>query len=630
MAFNLPAGMRHALVMLPWLWLGCIAQADTVQAPSRIQALGAATPLAPMARLSTEAATHIDLGPWHTRKHSAVVMEGGAHPIGATRTSESTYTAEQLAQTWVWQPTEQGGWVSALLLRSPGAYGIRLGIEVEQLPDDALLRVHSPAHSDEVFEITGLRIRHILQANLDAGDTTPDGRTWWAPESQQDEVVLEIELPPGTSKQALRIAMPRVMHIYENIWTPQAKPGEYTARLNEAGRCNVDVQCSTAMDPLRNAVARMSYIDNGTGYLCTGTLINNTGADPTPYFLTANHCIQNQTTASTLQTYWFYQSAYCNATALSPRMHTLRGGAKLLFNSFTPDISLLRLNEPPPAGAMFAAWDNAPIPVGDAITGIHHPSGDMQKISLGRITDYKNCRPFDAQGMTSCSSHPNGQYYEVLWHQGITESGSSGSAIFANERVAGVLSSGQSACYAPAGKDTYARLDAVFPAIAQWLHPQPAQQLPVSDAQRQPVYRFFNTSTGAHFYTISAAERDQVIARLPHYHYESIAFYASPQAATNMVPISRFFNQTSLAHFYTASPQESAHVQQKYPQFSYEGTSWYASEQSQSGMAPLFRFANLHTGTHFYTVSEAERDSILRSLPDYRYEGVSYYVWLNP
>ena len=40
-----------------------------------------------------------------------------------------------------------------------------------------------------------------------------------------------------------------------------------------------------------------------------------------------------------------------------------------------------------------------------------------------------------------------------------------------------------------------------------------------------PVYRFLNTSTGAHFYTPSAVERDAIEDNLPNYNAEGIAFY---------------------------------------------------------------------------------------------------------
>jgi len=41
-----------------------------------------------------------------------------------------------------------------------------------------------------------------------------------------------------------------------------------------------------------------------------------------------------------------------------------------------------------------------------------------------------------------------------------------------------------------------------------------------------PVFRFYNTATQTHFYTISAAERDQVIARYASFVFEGPVFYA--------------------------------------------------------------------------------------------------------
>ena len=41
-----------------------------------------------------------------------------------------------------------------------------------------------------------------------------------------------------------------------------------------------------------------------------------------------------------------------------------------------------------------------------------------------------------------------------------------------------------------------------------------------------PLYRFYQPAKGVHFYTISAAERDYIIANSPSYRYEGIGYYA--------------------------------------------------------------------------------------------------------
>jgi hypothetical protein len=47
-------------------------------------------------------------------------------------------------------------------------------------------------------------------------------------------------------------------------------------------------------------------------------------------------------------------------------------------------------------------------------------------------------------------------------------------------------------------------------------------------AGTSPVYRFFNTQTGTHFFTISEAEKNNIIATLPHFTFEGVAWYCFP------------------------------------------------------------------------------------------------------
>ncbi len=52
-----------------------------------------------------------------------------------------------------------------------------------------------------------------------------------------------------------------------------------------------------------------------------------------------------------------------------------------------------------------------------------------------------------------------------------------------------------------------------------------------------PVYRFFNTVAGGHFFTTSAAERDQVIASMPQYRFEGTGFVGSDAEAGGAAPV---------------------------------------------------------------------------------------------
>jgi hypothetical protein len=137
-----------------------------------------------------------------------------------------------------------------------------------------------------------------------------------------------------------------------------------------------------------------------------------------------------------------------------------------------------------------------------------------------------------------------------------------------------------------------------------------------------PVYRFYNRNTSAHFYTVSASERDAVRATLANMVYEGAAFEASAQAGAGLSPVYRFFNRQTGVHFYTISETERAHIQATLAQFDFEGVAYYASKVAGAGFRPLSRFFLASKGFHFYSVNPSE----VALLPQYVPEGVGYYV----
>jgi uncharacterized protein (DUF1800 family) len=150
--------------------------------------------------------------------------------------------------------------------------------------------------------------------------------------------------------------------------------------------------------------------------------------------------------------------------------------------------------------------------------------------------------------------------------------------------------------------------------------------LPAAAAAPSPVFRFYNTATGTHFYTISVSERDAVIARYPTFTYEGPTFWAltTPDATTR--PVYRFFNVRTGTHFYTISETEKNFVIANYPTFIFEGAVYYAMPGATSTTTGLYRFYNTRTGAHFYTISTAERDYVVAHWPFFTLEGVVYYV----
>ena len=150
----------------------------------------------------------------------------------------------------------------------------------------------------------------------------------------------------------------------------------------------------------------------------------------------------------------------------------------------------------------------------------------------------------------------------------------------------------------------------------------------VAEAQLpSPVFRFYNTQTGTHFYTISQAERDLVLVRYPQFAYEGPAYFAHPQPRADNLPVYRFYNTRTGTHFYTQSEAEKNFVLATYPVFAFEGPAYYAPGGPGGGSVPLFRFYNTNTGSHFFTTNAAERDMVLQKWPHFAYEGTAYQVY---
>lgn len=582
----------------------------------------------------------IDLGDWVGEK---ALSAGPMLVVGTSRDIVQAKSSDVFGLLLKWQSAASGGSVAAISLRSGNAEGLRLGLVIGKLPGSALLRLYTDHQPQAVFEISGQRVLQAVQANIDAGDTSEAGRTWWTPMSSGDQVTLEIELPPGTSTQALELSIPHLIHVYENLSLPlegetTAKYGSQPEQRGDALSCHLDSTCYDAYDTQRRGVARMTHVvalvNGGYQYgLCTGSLLNDRNSTLTPYFITAAHCMSTQTEASSLETDWFYLSSSCGSSSLSSSTRHLYGGAQLLYSSAVPDVTLLRLNDTPPAGAYFLGWSTAIVPTGGSLYGIHHPAGDVQKISFGTMAGRWDCTSALSGTTFSCRSSADGAYYNVKWSQGLTEPGSSGSPLINGTQVVGVLTGGSGAmCPATNTESFYPSLNSVFANLQRWLYPDTDTPVttPTPTQSRVPVYRFFNKGTGTHFFTASADERDFVIQTYPLLQYEDVAFYASSSQQTGQSGVYRFFNTSSGAHFYTISAGERDFVIDAYPVFNYEGVAWYARQDSSDGAVPIYRFFNSRTGAHFYTINAQERDFVIEAYPVFQYEGVAYNAWKTP
>jgi lysyl endopeptidase len=342
---------------------------------------------------------------------------------------------------------------------SRGAHALRIGLEAMHLPRGAQLRFAGsgdPATVYGPFSIEDVRAMDPI---------------YWSPVLEGERGTVEVFLPFDESTSDVSLELISVSHL---IASPSSAHLEFLAK--SAGACEVDLICLSATDAALastgRAVARMSYSDSSGSYLCTGTLLNTTNGPGAPYFYTAAHCISTQAAASTLTTHWFYDRDGCGSGSTSLSYVQLAGGATMLYADAFTDVSFMRLNATPPAGAVYAGWDASTLANGTAFKGVHHPAGDLKKVSLG-----------SAGGFSAYGGGAGTDHIIALWDSsatGVTEGGSSGSGIFtpfgagpASYQLRGGLHGGPSICGATGAalRDYYSRFDLAYPQISQYLNP---------------------------------------------------------------------------------------------------------------------------------------------------------------
>lgn len=197
----------------------------------------------------------------------------------------------------------------------------------------------------------------------------------------------------------------------------------------------------------------MILLSNGDR-LCTGTLVNNTLKDFKPYFFTAFHCLDISSSDGTLSSSekssvinWVFRFRYQSPSC--------GGGDGFNFISFNganfrsayqpTDFALLELfSSPSPFDCIsFSGWSKSPVGATRG-TSIHHPRGDVKKISFDdNQLQLNNSIISWTDGTTSAPQ----SHWLVDFDRGTTEGGSSGSALFdQNHLLIGQLHGGDNGC----------------------------------------------------------------------------------------------------------------------------------------------------------------------------------------
>jgi len=358
-------------------------------------------------------------------------------------------------------PSEYGEWKSIgnrkmqwrIRISAEGAHHLALYFSYFELPAGAELFAYNAGRTQLIGAFTSVNnhVSRLFATELLAGES----------------IILELITPHHLAGNK-QFTISEILYAYR-------EHGYGLKEFGSSGQCNVNVNCSEGDDwqDEKRGVVKINSRVGASVYRCSGSLINNTRYDFLPYILTADHCARSGSTYSTEQDfnqwvfYFNYEADNCENPLEEPSAQSLVGaalkanvGGGLAYMG--SDFCLVLLNDsiPPEVIPYFNGWSRANIASPSGV-GIHHPSGDIKKIST--YTTSLVSTNWDA-------STPN-MYWQVRWSEtpsghGVTEPGSSGSPLFNNEGyIVGQLTGGFASCTNLTAPDKYGKFSVSWESI---------------------------------------------------------------------------------------------------------------------------------------------------------------------
>lgn len=289
------------------------------------------------------------------------------------------------------------------------------------------------------------------------------------------------------------LTIKRVVHGYRGFDTNMAN-----GLLKESNGCNIDVACYPEYEKESGGVA-LVLLSNGEEW-CSGSLLMSTDLSFAPYFLTAFHCIDapiangslsdsEKNSAENWMFKFYFKKTTCNGSSLA---------ASYTYNKATfcsawknTDFALMKLNPSVSQNTnlTWLGWDsNGHTPLSGF--GIHHPHGDVMKISI-------------EENQFGTTSSLLGNYgWDVNFDDGIVEKGSSGSPIFnQNKHIVGQLYGGttnNNPCYQTNGQ--YGKFNLSWTGggsndtrLSNWLDPLGTNQTTMDSFKPSEIFIFGKT-----------------------------------------------------------------------------------------------------------------------------------------
>lgn len=347
LAALVPAGLAAQSVDLRVAPPSAAFQDQSSEPPLRIAERFGVEPLATLAEAAVAAREQIDAVVEWNAAGRRPLKDGFVRPLALPRPvafPESVTTSpaglhgggalvRHSADTLVWGAE----------IRVEGAYRLRAHLDDVHLPAGVRLWVYG-----EGDEAVGPFGRELLG---------PDGL--WTPSVGGPVLRIEAEVPRRAGAgEPPRFTVDRVAELLH--LGPDGFP-EAVTRPKADASCLVDVTCVGEGDfpvvrLVERAIGHMHYVKGANSFLCTGGLLNDVGSTGTPFFLTANHCLSSQASASSLEVFWDFFTNTCSGAFPTHGSRPRSSGSTLLATGKSADFTFLQLLGIP-GNRAFLGWN---------------------------------------------------------------------------------------------------------------------------------------------------------------------------------------------------------------------------------------------------------------------------------
>jgi hypothetical protein len=317
-----------------------------------------------------------------------------------------------------WEKIKPGGKIWRVKLICDGALALNVQFDVFHLPKGGNLYLYNEEKSQVLGAFTSMNNHEsgLFSTELIKGDA----------------VIIEYYEPEFTN-ELVELSISDLAYAYRNVSFLLDNSEDF----GDSDWCEVNVNCSPEGDNWQDekrGVARILFKDGAWWYWCTGSLVNNTLEDGTPYFLTADHCGGTASASDRNQWifYFNYESSGCSNPGSSPGYNSKTGATLKARGDIDggSDFQLVQLNSTPASyyNVYYNGWDRSGSSSSSGVA-IHHPAGDIKKISTYNST--LTSATWNGSGyIGATNAHWRAYWIATTNGHGVNEGGSSGSPIF--------------------------------------------------------------------------------------------------------------------------------------------------------------------------------------------------------